>query len=170
MRTLWRLILGILIGAMVGVFFIAAPAVFSHDAAIGSSMAGTIAGQMLRTLDWTILVGVGGLCVLEGVIRSRRESRERMMWMFGFLAAMLVLTIVEMVAITPAIHDLRTELAAQYGAIANAPEEARGRFGLLHAVSMLRGLGVLLCAIAAFVVESLAARTSLSAESPNRPE
>ena len=158
MRILWRLILGALAGALMGIFFIAAPSIFAHSEAIGSSMAGTIAGQILGTLDWAVLVGAIILLVLEGLMRRGEPWPRAAKLIFAFLVVMVILTIVEMTVITPAIHALREQLGAEFGSVADAPKAERGRFGGLHAVSMLRGMAVLASAMAAFVIESLKAR------------
>ncbi|MCB2154137.1 DUF4149 domain-containing protein [bacterium] len=158
MRTLWRLILGCLVGCLIGVFFIGTTSVFAHAEEIGSSMAGTIAGQMLGILDWVVLISAIVLIVLEILIRRGKPWPRAAKLIFAFLVVALILTIVEMALITPAIHNLRSELAAQFGSVSAAPDAERGRFGALHAISMLRGLGVLATAMAAFVIESLKSR------------
>ncbi|MEQ8819118.1 MAG: DUF4149 domain-containing protein [Sumerlaeia bacterium] len=154
MAMTWRFLCGGLIGLMFAVGLLAAPVPFAlaEELGFGTREAGTIAGAMLARMDWAALLVslalIGLTLARRGELGSRRVGALTLL-----LAGVVVLTLTEMVAVAPAIGALREEAAMLYGSVGAAPEEFKGRFGMLHGLSVLRA-GVSWCLLtASFFVE-----------------
>lgn len=137
------LLLGVLIGLEAGTF-LGATAVFSgvDDGFFDSTVAGTIAGRLFQP------VNIIGLFLLPFVslllsIWLRAGLMSPMGWAgFVLLQVSLLLILLELSLISPGISSLRESLGAEFGSVGEAPADHpdRQRFGMLHGLSMTRGV------------------------------
>jgi hypothetical protein len=155
-----RLLLALLLGMMVAIGFLATPAVFELRAELGlsSADAGTLAGAMLHPLDFTTLAVVLLLLGLEGLRGGAATSRRAVIAYRTLLVVMLACTLAELLVVSPMIRDMREIIRLDYGGMESAPDDVRGRFGMLHGVSMIRALAVMLCGLAAWFVDESSRR------------
>ena len=138
LHGLWVLVAGLMLGVQLATFLFAPS--FFHAAQQGlltSQLAGTLAGKCFESANLFTLIALPLLLLVLSAGGKRGANRT----IVGLLAVALVLQLIESVGIAPAIAGLREEIAREVGAVANLPEDdpRRGRFGMLHGLSVLRG-------------------------------
>ena len=159
MQICWRLILGLALGLNIGAF-VAAQVIFDARADLGfsSADAGTMAGAILHRVNLATAIALLALIALDSAMRRSLLQPATAFWVMIALVVMLLLTLAEVIAITPSIAGMRERIARDYGAMDAAPQDLRARFGMLHGVSMLRGVVVIAIGVAAFVMDGVAGR------------
>jgi hypothetical protein len=161
-RVLWPaglLLLGVLVGIQVATFLLA-PVVFSFVAAgtIDSTTAGHIAGGMFSRVGGLTIVALpllmgAGMATLTS-LRARRAFAILMI-------TTMVLQLVESGVVTPGIAALREAMTAEFGSVSATPADdaRRAQFGMLHGVSVVRGLVQAATGAGAFLVMLLGRQT-----------
>lgn len=151
------MLLGLWLGAHIGVSFFAAPIPFDYiGEGVGSTAtAGSIAGEMFQRH------GIFGFLTMPLVFAAVLVAAYQRIPYSPFALAMLGITLImmlfEALVITPGIHQIRIELGAAYGSVGQAPDNipARRMFGLLHGLSMFRALLEMIAGLIAFLAYSI---------------
>lgn len=120
-----NLILGLWVGAMVGIGYIAAPVLFKllDD----RSLAGSLAGEMFRIVG---LVGLFAAAVLLLGMFFREQAAAFKQWRFWVLGLMAGIIAVSMFGIQPYMVELKAD-----GLVPGS--DMAKRFGMMHGVSSI---------------------------------
>lgn len=156
--TIWCLAVAMLLGMEVGTY-LGATTIFSgvEEGLFDTSVAGTLAGRFFQPVNimGLFLLPMASLAVS---VWARAGFLGRAGWIaFGFLQVSLLLILVELTVIAPGISNLRESLGNEFGAVGNAPDDHpdRQQFGMLHGLSMIRGMVQLASTLVAFLLVSL---------------
>lgn len=119
-----RIILTLWVGGLWMIGYLAVPLLFHQ--LDDTQLAGRLAGEMFRALNWFGLVA-GALLLVSNRLQARRPGID---WRAVTLVLMLVLILANAFAISPLMQELKA------GGLAEG-SEAAARFGRLHGLSSL---------------------------------
>jgi hypothetical protein len=142
--SLWRVLLGVWVGALLCFGAVVAPALFRT---LPPAEAGSVVRQVIPALDRYGLVAGGALLALTFTWPPGRGTWLRR----GLLAVMIALCAASFFGVTPRMERLRQDAGGRISELA-ADHPARREFGRLHGVSTVLSGGVLLLGLLALAL------------------
>lgn len=128
MTLLERIVLTLWVGSMWTIGFIVAPVLFSS---IDDRMlAGNIAGQLFSIVSY---IGIGSASLLIVLSVHRSGAAIFASWPFRILLAMLLITLIGELGITPVMQVIKAEA----GTALQMGTDAHSRFAMLHDISSI---------------------------------
>ena len=128
MKLLERIVLTLWVGSMWTIGFIVAPVLFST--LDDRMLAGNIAGQLFSIVSY---IGIGSAFLLIVLSIHRSGAAIFANWPFRILLAMLLITLIGELGITPVMQAIK----AGAGTALQKGTDAHGRFAMLHGISSI---------------------------------
>lgn len=133
-----RILLTLWVGGLWMIGYLAVPLLFHQ--LDDSRLAGQLAGEMFRALNWFGL-GTGTLLLLSNRLQARRPGID---WRAVVLVLMLGLILVNAFGISPLMQELKAGGMPEGGAAAARFARLHGLSSLLYLIESLLGLGLVI--------------------------
>ena len=133
-----RILLTLWVGGLWMIGYLAVPLLFHQ--LDDSRLAGQLAGEMFRALNWFGLVA-GGLLLLGNRLQARRPGID---WRAVTLVVMLVLILANLFGISPLMQELKSAGMSEGSEAAARFARLHGLASFLYLIESLLGLGLVI--------------------------